>query len=301
MIIQLPLRSGARSAIRTAKSLPTQQCPHNLPRRTLSRPPLLQFRQYSTPPPPSHLRAQFEASTILPSHPSPSLQPTPKRSFRPYIYATLFLILGLTTGQYARYVLAPPPLPPAGSEEDDQMIAYLHTQASKIPLVKSLSSDPAWISHDAYTTMSDAERGSRLTTDALAGARALGGYQRIFQNTSTGETITVIWFGGVLAGWPGVTHGGVLATVMDESLGRCAIRQLEGNSGVTANLELNYLKPAVTNGFYVVRATPLQEGRTERKCWVSGRLESVDGRVCVEARALFVVPRKYATRSLKQF
>jgi len=112
--------------------------------------------------------------------------------------------------------------------------------------------------------------------------------------------VTVVWFGGAIAGWPGVTHGGVIATVMDESLGRCAIRQFPGRSGVTANLELNYLKPVVTNSFYVIRAVP-EQGVTERKCWVQGRLETLEGRVCVESRALFVVPKKYKTRALKEF
>jgi hypothetical protein len=77
---------------------------------------------------------------------------------------------------------------------------------------------------------------------------------------------------------------------MDENLGRCALRQFPSNTGVTANLELNYLKPVVTNSFYVVRAVP-EKGFTERKGWVTGRLETMDGRVCVEAKGLFVVPK----------
>ena len=102
--------------------------------------------------------------------------------------------------------------------------------------------------------------------------------------------MTVVWFGGAIAGWPGVTHGGVTATIMDENLGRCALRQFPSKTGVTANLELNYLKPVVTNSFYVVRAVP-EKGFTERKGWVTGRLETMDGRVCVEAKGLFVVPK----------
>ncbi|KAL2069314.1 hypothetical protein VTL71DRAFT_15652 [Oculimacula yallundae] len=302
MITQLPLRSSARSALRTMTALPVTRCLHISRTKPFSKPSLLpqSIRKYSTPPPPpSHLRSQFESSSFPP--PSPSIQPTPKRSFRPYIYATAFLLLGVTAGQYVHFLLAPPALPPAGTFQDNGMITYIHKQASKLPIVQSLSTDPAWTSHDAYTSLPPQERSSRLTTGPLAGARALGGYQRIFQNIDTGETIVVIWFGGVLAGWPGVTHGGVTATVMDESLGRCAIRQFPSQTGVTANLELNYLKPVVTNSFYVIRANPVLEGKTERKCWVNGRLEGLDGRVCVEARALFVVPKGYATRALKEF
>lgn len=305
MITQLPIRASAQSAMRATISRPIQRC-LRMPKMTSSyRPSLLQhhIRQYSTPPPttppPSDLRSQF-ASSELPQQVLPSAQPTPKRSLRPYIYATIFLFLGLTAGQYTRLILAPPPLAPAGTKEDDRMVEYLTAQASKLPIVQSLSTDPAWTSHDAYTSLPVPERSARLTTGPLAGARALGGYQRIFQNAETGETVTVVWFGGAIAGWPGVTHGGVIATVMDESLGRCAIRQFPGKSGVTANLELNYLKPVVTNSFYVIRAVP-EQGVTERKCWVQGRLETLEGRVCVESRALFVVPKKYITRALKEF
>jgi len=117
--------------------------------------------------------------------------------------------------------------------------------------------------------------------------------------------ITVCYIGGAVAGWPGVTHGGCIATVMDESLGRCAVRMLEGQTGVTARLELKYLKPAVTNEWYVVRCLPEigvegegKDGGNKRKRWVEGRLETLDGRVLVEGRGLFVVPKGYAPSSV---
>lgn len=185
------------------------------------------------------------------------------------------------------------------------MIAYIHQQAATLPVVQSLSADPAWVSHEAYTSLPPAERARRITTGALAGARALGGFQRVFTHVQTGEVVTVVWLGGAVAGWPGVTHGGAIATMLDETLGRCAARGLEGSTGVTAHLELNYLTPVQTNGFYVVRATPQvapDDGTgdgSRRKMWVRGRLETTQGRVCVEARALFVVPKTYATRPIK--
>lgn len=177
------------------------------------------------------------------------------------------------------------------------MVEFLQKQAEKLPIVQSLSTDPNWISYEAYSSVPNPELDHRLTTGPLGGARALGGFQRVFWNKESGEIVTVIWFGGAIAGWPGVTHGGVIATILDEILGRCAIRQFPDKTGVTANLELNYLKPVVTNSFYIVRAVP-EKGFTERKGWVSGRLETVDGRVCVEAKALYVVPKGIKLRSL---
>lgn len=312
MITRLPTRiSSIASALRPVSRSATR-CIHHIKSR-----PSLQFQFNSRhqhqhlrfnstsplsptePTKPIDIRSQLSSASPPPPNPQPQPQPTPKRSLRPYIYATTFFLLGLTIGQYIRLILAPPPAPPPNSKEDIQMTTYLQSQASSLPLVKSLSTDPAWTHHDAYTSLPAHERPHRLTTGPLAGARALGGYQRIFFNQESGETITVIWFGGAIAGWPGVTHGGVIATVMDESLGRCAIRRFPGRSGVTANLELNYLKPVVTNSFYIIRAVPEErKGGEERKCWVSARLETVDGVVCVESKALFVVPKKYRTRAI---
>ena len=207
-------------------------------------------------------------------------------------------MIGLTAGQYVRLVIAPPPLPLPGSKEDVLMVEYLKKQAEKIPLVQSLSSDPNWEANDAYQHAALEDRPHRLTTGPLGGARSVGGFQRIFHNKESGEVVNVVWFGGAIAGWPGVTHGGISATIMDETLGRCAILQFPSKTGVTANLNLNYLKPAITNSFYVIRAIPEIEGATETKQWVYGRLETLDGRVCVEGRGLFVVPKKYVTKSL---
>jgi acyl-coenzyme A thioesterase PaaI-like protein len=207
-------------------------------------------------------------------------------------------MLGLTAGQYVRLVVSPPPLPLPGTKEDILMVEYLTKQAEKLPIVQSLSSDPAWESYDAYQNATPETRPHHLSTGPLGGARAVGGFQRIFHNKESGEIVNVIWFGGAIAGWPGVTHGGISATIMDETLGRCAIHQFPSKTGVTANLNLNYLKPAVTNSFYVIRAIPEKEGATEHKQWVYGRLETIDGRVCVEGRGLFVVPKKFVTQPL---
>lgn len=194
-----------------------------------------------------------------------------------------------------RLVISPPALPPAGSREDKLMTDFVRKEGEKLPIVKSLMEDPLWEWHDAYETLSPDEQTARFTTGALAGARALGGFQRVFANKSTGEVVTVVWFGGAVAGWPGVTHGGLVATVLDEQFGRCAVRQFPSQTGVTANLEINYRKPILTNSYYVIRSLPQKETFTENKGWVEGRLETLDGKVCCEGKALYVVPRKYQT------
>jgi uncharacterized protein (TIGR00369 family) len=181
------------------------------------------------------------------------------------------------------------------------MVTWIKNQAERLPMVQSLSTDPTWTSYDAYSSVPEDQLAVRLTSGPLGGARAIGAFQRIFYNNESGEIVTVIWFGGAIQGFPGVVHGGITSTIMDEVLGRCAVKNFTAKTGVTANLEVNFLKPVVTNAFYVVRAVPQLEGQTDRKGWVTGRLETLDGRVCVEGKSLYVVPKKYETRQLENF
>lgn len=93
-----------------------------------------------------------------------------------------------------------------------------------------------------------------------------------------------------------MVHGGAIATVLDETLGRCAILRFPARTGVTARLELTYKAPTIATRYYIIRTRPLvKEGedpaKSDRKMWVEGTLETAEGRVCVEAKALFVVPK----------
>ncbi|POS83077.1 hypothetical protein EPUL_005315 [Erysiphe pulchra] len=256
------------------------------------------------------------------------------RALRPYIYGLLFFAVGSFTGNLICSIVIPRDSPVPGSPEDLVMIKYLHEQAEKLPLVNRLSSDPLWSPVESFTGKDKDEKSKianepghskalekeineirqrRLTVGPLGGSRALGGYQKMFRHIETGEILKIFWLGPGISGWPGVAHGGVLATILDETLGFCAMGFLEGNTGVTANLQVNYLKPVLTNGFYVIRATILedQDGGNDkkkkkllhdrekkRKQWVTGTLENTAGEPYVEAKALFVVPKKFKLKTL---
>lgn len=120
-------------------------------------------------------------------------------------------------------MIAPPAMPDPGSPEDLLLINDIQSRASKIPIVQQLSSSPEWNSWDAYNGFDATRKDRNFTAGVLDGARAIGAYQRIWWNERTGEVVSVIWIGGSVSGWPGVTHGGLLATILDESLGRCAM------------------------------------------------------------------------------
>ena len=111
-----------------------------------------------------------------------------------------------------------------------------------------------------------------------------------------------------------------LTTFSSLSLGRAAILHFPSRVGVTARLELTYRAPTYDLEFYVVRARPIvpdedrevkeipdakkgeswsgrgpadagKERKSDRKLWVEGAVESLNGKVNVSAKALFVVPR----------
>lgn len=240
----------------------------------------------------------------------PESQPAPKRRRRGYVYAAIFLLVGSSIGSLFRLSISPPPLPEPGTQEDAYIVASIHEKAEKLPLVQRLSSDPAWESWHAYEDRARGQRGPSITSGAMSGCRGLA-YQRIFHNQTSGEMISVIYFGGALSGFPGVVHGGALATILDESLGRCAIYRFPARTGVTANLNLTYKKPTLTNAFYVVKTAPVlaesdevvaKDGtkKSDRKLWVQGSIETPEGKTCVEAKALFVVPKTAKTARLDE-
>ncbi|KAK4125215.1 hypothetical protein N657DRAFT_359764 [Parathielavia appendiculata] len=233
--------------------------------------------------------------------PAPTEHDNPKKKNRlapRLILAVTCTVLGLSAGSSLRLLFSPPPPPEPGSEVDAYMMRVLHEQAAKLPVVQRLSSEPAtWESWDAYETLSPQHRARHISAGALTGVRGVGGYQRVFWNKGTGEMVSVIYFGNGTTGWPGVVHGGCLATILDESCGRAAFKEWGGRPGVTANLGLEYKKMTMANGFYVVRCKvrseeelPLEErGKRHYKCWVDATVEdAVTGSVTVVAEALFV-------------
>jgi adenylylsulfate kinase len=111
--------------------------------------------------------------------------------------------------------------------------------------------------------------------------------------------VSIIYLGEDLCGHPGIVHGGLLATLLDEGLARCCFPALPHKIGMTASLNINYRKPAPAATFVALRARTVKvEGR---KAWVEGRIETLAGegeepQVLVEASALFIEP-KYASVS----
>jgi uncharacterized protein (TIGR00369 family) len=85
-------------------------------------------------------------------------------------------------------------------------------------------------------------------------------------------------------GWPGVLHGGIMATLLDETMGRAAfLRKLWM---VTVKMEMTYRKP-VPLGEPLKITARIEELRGGRMIAV-GQILLPDGVVAVEARGLYL-------------
>jgi acyl-coenzyme A thioesterase PaaI-like protein len=89
---------------------------------------------------------------------------------------------------------------------------------------------------------------------------------------------------GRYQGYPGRVHGGVVASVLDETLGRAVA--LHGAWAFTARLEVRYRRPVPVGAAIEVRARQVRD----RGRFVEARGEArlLDGEVVAEATGLFL-------------
>ncbi|KAJ5478901.1 hypothetical protein N7530_004410 [Penicillium desertorum] len=134
------------------------------------------------------------------------------------------------------------------------------------------------------------------------------------------SVVSVFHIGQDLCGHPGFVHGGLLSVLFDEVFARCVSAAFPSGLGMTANLNVDFRKPALPDRMYVLRTKTVKvEGR---KAWVEGRMtylplalpsadshsivadsgllreDSEDAVMVAEAKALFIEP-KFADSMVK--
>ncbi len=90
--------------------------------------------------------------------------------------------------------------------------------------------------------------------------------------------------------YPGVVHGGIVATILDETSGR-ALMLFTGTDSffVTAKMQLRYRRPTPTNTPLV--AVGWVKQLNESRARVKGELRLTDGTVLAECESLVVRPQ----------
>jgi acyl-coenzyme A thioesterase PaaI-like protein len=90
-------------------------------------------------------------------------------------------------------------------------------------------------------------------------------------------------------GAPGLAHGGVLATALDETLG--ALNWLQRVIAVTGRLETDFVRPVPVDTVLHLDARVTAVHGRKIYCAATGRIGGPDGRVAVRAEALFIEVR----------
>lgn len=255
----LPLRrapnptSRALFYVARASHRPHRRPAHLFPTRTTLSTTTPRSSSTTTPPPPSSSEpaakpqplqdATLSSSsssppTTPPQEPQQPQQQPPrgrrrlKLSLRPLILATAFLAAGLVTGNVVRFTIAPPPLPDPGTDMDDALQAKIREELDVLPIIRDLTcpeGEQEWAEVPPWSGLSSLHRRGvvlpderHLVSQTLAALKGFGPARRFVRRDGSGESVTVFWVGGGLTGWPGVAHGGALATAFLEVFGACS-------------------------------------------------------------------------------
>lgn len=170
------------------------------------------------------------------------------------------------------------------------------------PLIKKLQAEGKWTVSRPHLKIPAHLKAASFTGGHLLADDKIPVPPIVFSAGDGKELVSVIYLGKGVCGHPGIVHGGLLATLMDEGLARTCFAALPNKVGVTANLNIDYRAPCMAGQWVVLKGeTTKVEGR---KAWVTGRIETLpkdgsQGRVCVEGHALFIEPRGFATKLMK--
>lgn len=131
----------------------------------------------------------------------------------------------------------------------------------------------------------------QLTNHTLSAPGGIAVQPVIFHNTKMDETITFVHMGYKLCGYPFIVHGGMLATLLNETFKRNASLSSDTLSTLKTdykveNISITYKSPSLANQFFVVKTkkSPLPGSQPDLYSLTSV-IESEEGKVLVEATA----------------
>jgi uncharacterized protein (TIGR00369 family) len=179
----------------------------------------------------------------------------------------------------------------------DTLSAEIDATLRTHPEAEALRANPAFTEARPHHKIPETLRARSLTAGTLAGPGKIVVPPYVFSESEGKSMVSLMYLGSDVCGHPGIVHGGLLATLLDEGMARCCFPALPNKVAVTANLNIDYRAPAMADQYVALRAETVKvEGR---KAWVEGRIETlpIDGSapvVLVESKALFIEPRQAA-------
>jgi uncharacterized protein (TIGR00369 family) len=102
--------------------------------------------------------------------------------------------------------------------------------------------------------------------------------------------------GAEYQGGAGFIHGGIIATVLDEVMGK--VCRFRGVHAVTAELTIQYLKPVPVDADLIVEGHEVE--MTGRNLFIVGEIGDVSGKVLARGRGRFVIvdPKRLAKQAV---
>jgi uncharacterized protein (TIGR00369 family) len=127
------------------------------------------------------------------------------------------------------------------------------------------------------------------------GANARGMKLTFEQDDSTKRIRGAFKLGAEYQGGPGFIHGGIIATVLDEAMGK--VSRFRGVRAVTAELIVEYLKPVSVDAPLLIEAYEVE--KTGRNLHYVGEIRNQAGDLLARGRGRFVViePRESRGKS----
>jgi hypothetical protein len=172
-------------------------------------------------------------ATSIPPTSSASTPAAAKTGSRKLLAVSSALALGTTA--YALGSIYPPsvvtllfprptvPHPPAHTPEALAYTESLEQELHALPTLAELRAAPdaaEWYECRPYQTITEQQSRHSLTSGALRGPGRLALPPLVRAKRDESEAVVIMHLGRGLCGHEGIVHGGLLATLLDESLGR---------------------------------------------------------------------------------
>lgn len=127
----------------------------------------------------------------------------------------------------------------------------------------------------------------------VCGLQNPAGLHMAFYDLPDGTVVSDLTVPEAYQGYPGVVHGGILASMLDEVAGRAAMQGDPNRLMMTARIEIRYRKPVpIGKPLHLVGRLGRRRGRFAT---VMGEIRLPDGSLAAEAEALLAdIPATYA-------
>jgi acyl-coenzyme A thioesterase PaaI-like protein len=114
---------------------------------------------------------------------------------------------------------------------------------------------------------------------------------QFYEDHQSQQIVAPLFISECHQGYPSITHGGIVASVLDEISGRAVMMNMDGDPfWVTAKLEIRYRKPTPVETPLLAVGWVVRQRR--RSAEVAGEIRLQDGTVTAEVNALVIYPPK---------